>query len=95
MNVHHKRAVAVFIVVLVLDALLGYVLALTEHVPAWHGVYCTVGLTTTDGCDLAFHHGQTYALALVAMVLFVPFWTGVFSLVTTGFIADHMEKADG
>ena len=103
MNVHHKRAAFVFPAVLAADALLGLAMAAAEHVSAWHGVYCTTGLTTTDGCDLAFHGWVPYAIAWFTMVMMVPFWTAIFSLVTTGFIADHtdrqharlMEKIDG
>lgn len=91
MNVHHKRAVAVFVAVLAADVALGYLLAGVQHVPAWHGVYCTVGITTTNGCDLAYSSGASYLIATVAMVLLVPFWSGVFSLFTTGFVADHVD----
>jgi hypothetical protein len=91
-NVHHRRAVTVFGLVLGLDVALGIAMAVTERVPAWHGVYCTVGLTTTDGCDLAFHGWQAYVIAAAAMVLLVPLWAGVFSLFAAGFVADHVDR---
>lgn len=95
MNVHHKRAAVVFAVVAGLDTVLGLVMAAAEHVSTWHGVYCTTGLTTTDGCDLVLHGWLAYAVAWFTMVLMVPFWTAVFSLLTTGFIADHVDDRHG
>lgn len=90
-NRHHKRALFLLIGVIVADVISGLVIAWTEGVPAWHGVYCTVALTTTDGCDIAFSSGLTYAVATVAMVLFVPLWASVFSLFTAGLTADHVD----
>ena len=92
LNVHHRRAVMVFAGTLAADVALGYLLAGAQHVPAWHGVYCTLGLTTTDGCDLAFSSWQAYAVATAAMVLLAPFWAAVFSLFTTGLLADHVDR---
>jgi isocitrate dehydrogenase kinase/phosphatase len=89
---HHQRAAWVVGAVLVLDAVFGLLMAAAAHVPAWHGIYCTTGLTTTDGCDIAFSNGREYVIATLAMVLFVPLWTGAFSLFTTGLLADHVDK---
>jgi hypothetical protein len=91
LNLHHKRAAVLLALVTVADIVSGVLLAAAEHVPVWHGVYCTVGLTTTDGCDLAFHTWPSYSLALIAMVLFVPLWGTVFSFFTTGLMADHVD----
>lgn len=93
MNRHHHRAGWLLGAVVFADVVTGYLMAAAEHVPAWHGVYCTVGLTTTDGCDLALH-GWAYVVAAIAMILFVPLWTGVFSLVTTGLLADHIDSRE-
>jgi hypothetical protein len=92
-NRHHKRALLLLLGVILADVAAGLVIAWAESVPAWHGVYCTVALTTTDGCDLTFHSGATYAVATVAMILFVPLWASVFSLFTAGLTADHVNDA--
>lgn len=91
LNVHHKRALAVLAAVTLLDVVSGVILAVIDHVPAWHGVYCTIGTTTTVGCDLPLHGGAAYAMSTVAMVLFVPLWATAFSFFTTGLTADHVE----
>lgn len=91
MNLHHKRATGLLVAVISADIVAGILVAAAEHVPTWHGVYCTVGLTTTDGCDLAFHSTATYAIATVAMILFVPLWGAVFSFFTSGLTADHLD----
>lgn len=90
-NSHHRRALGLLSGVVIADTISGLVIAWAEGVPAWHGVYCTVALTTTDGCDLTFHTGTTYAVATVAMILFVPLWAAVFSLFTAGLTADHVD----
>lgn len=92
MNIHHKRALAVLLSVTLLDVFAGIALALTESVPVWHGVYCTIGLTTTDGCDIPLHGGLAYALSALAMILFVPLWATAFSFFTTGLTADHVDR---
>lgn len=91
-NLHHKRAVIVLVAVTLLDVVAGLALAAIDHVPAWHGVYCTVGTTTTVGCDLPLHGGLAYGISSVAMVLFVPLWATAFSFFTTGLTADHVNS---
>lgn len=96
LNIHHKRAVWLLIGVIVMDVVSGLVIAATENVPVWHGIYCTSGLTTTDGCDIPFTSTLSYVMAWVAMILFVPLWSAVFSFFTSGLTADHVDAlADG
>lgn len=90
-NLHHKRALIVLGAVTLLDVVTGVILASIDHVPAWHGVYCTVGTTTTVGCDLPLHGGLAYGISAIAMVLFVPLWGTAFSFFTTGLTADHVD----
>jgi hypothetical protein len=94
-NVHHKRALAILTVVVVLDVISGLLMAAAERVPAWHGIYCTFGITTTNGCDLVYTSSRAYAIASFAMILFVPLWAGVFSFFTTGLTADHVDARAG
>lgn len=91
MNKHLRRAALLLASVVTADVIAGFIVAVAEHVPAWHGIYCTVGLTTTDGCDIPFHSGATYAVATIAMILFVPLWGAVFSFFTSGLTASHVD----
>lgn len=91
MNRQHKRAAALLLAVITADVIAGVIVAAAEHVPVWHGIYCTVGLTTTDGCDIAFHSAATYGVAVIAMVLFVPLWASIFAFFTSGLTTAHME----
>jgi hypothetical protein len=92
LNLHHKRAVFLLAGVAAADIIAGLLMAAVQHVPAWHGIYCTFGITTTNGCDLAYGSGKAYVIASVAMILFVPLWAGVFSLLTAGLTADHVDR---
>jgi hypothetical protein len=94
-NVHHKRAVALLLAVAIGDVCIGLLLGRAEHTGAWHGLYCSVGLTTTEGCDLPFHGWPTYTLATLAIIFMVPLWSAIFSLFATGLVADHIDKRAG
>lgn len=92
LNVHHRRVVKILAATALADIILGILMGMTEHCSPWHGMYCTTGLTTTDGCDLAFHGWQAYILATIAMILMVPLWSAAFSFFTTGLTADHIDR---
>lgn len=91
-NWHQRWAAGMLAGALAMDAVIGLCLAATEHVPAWHGVYCSTGLTTTDGCDVPFTHAASYILGTFAEVLMVPWWSGVFSFFAAGLIASHTDR---
>lgn len=91
-NVHHKRAFRVLVITVILDVFLGALVAVADHVPVWHGVYCAVGTATTVGCDLSPKSGWSYALFTVMMLTIVPLFTAIFSFFTTGLTSDHVEN---
>lgn len=92
MNRSHKRAVWLLISVVIADVISGLIVSAVEHVPAWHGIYCTMGITTTVGCDIPFTTWPSYALAWLAMVMLVPLWAAIFSFFTSGLTASHLDK---
>lgn len=90
-NWHHKRAIQVGAATIVLDAVLGVLVAVADHIPVWHGVYCALGTATTVGCDIAPRTGYTYAIFAVMMLTIVPLFTAIFSFFTSGLTADHVD----
>lgn len=92
MNVHHARAAWLFGIVAVLDQGLGALFGAADHVGALNGMYWAVVTVTTVGYgDIVPHGWAAHLLALATMILAIPLWTGAFGLVTTGFVAWHVD----
>jgi voltage-gated potassium channel len=93
-NVHHKRMLmllaVVAVLVVALGALYGYV---DKQLNAWDGMYFAVVTVTTVGYgDIIPRGWADHLVALAIMILIIPAWTGVFSLLTTGMLASHVDK---
>jgi hypothetical protein len=91
LNKHHHRALYLLGVTVVLVVVLGWLMGTVTRTGPIHGVYCTAGLATTDGCDIALHGRLQYGLALAAMVLMIPLWSAVFSFFTTALLVSHHD----
>lgn len=92
MNLHHKRALTVLALTVVLDVVLGILYSTANHIPALHGLYCALGTATTVGCDITPVTGFAYVLSAVMMVTVVPLFASVFAFFTSGLTADHVDK---
>lgn len=92
MNVHHRRALAVLILTILLDVALGAGYGYADHIGVPHGIYCATGTATTVGCDVSPHGWIAYALAFVMLLTIVPLFTSAFAFFTTGLTADHVDK---
>jgi voltage-gated potassium channel Kch len=91
-NIHHKRAAVLFGSVLAAVVLLGAVFGAADHCGTWNGIYFGVTTVTTVGYGDVIPRGwAAHLLAVAIMILIIPLWTGAFSLVTTGFTADHID----
>jgi voltage-gated potassium channel len=93
-NVHHQRMIlllgAVAVLVIGLGALYGVV---DSSVGIPDGMYFAVVTVTTVGYgDIIPRGWASHLVALAIMVLIIPLWTGVFSLLTTGFITRDAEQ---
>jgi voltage-gated potassium channel len=73
-----------------LGALYGYT---DPVVGTWGGIYFAIVTVTTVGYgDIIPRGWEDHIVALAIMILIIPLWTGVFSLLTTGFITQEAEK---
>ena len=89
----HRRAVQLFGVVTVLDQGLGALFGHVDGVGVLNGMYWAVVTVTTVGYgDITPHGWAPHLVAVAVMVLAIPLWTGAFGLVTSGFLAWHIDK---
>jgi hypothetical protein len=90
---HHRRAARLFGAVVVLDVALGAAFGATDHVGVWNGIYFGVVTVTTVGYgDILPHGWAAHVLAVAVMLLIIPLWSTVFSFITAGLTADHIDK---
>ena len=92
-NRHHRRALKVLAVTVVLDVILGVLYGVAEHVHVLHGLYCAIGTATTVGCDIPPDNGPAYVLTVIMMLTVVPLWGATFSYFTSGLTSDHVDAA--
>ena len=92
---HHRRALIVIAVALVLDAACGAAFsAVTPGLPLWHGLYCALANAVTVGGDVPPANGAGYAVTAAECSLVVPLFAATFSLFTSGLTAGHVRRAE-
>lgn len=91
---HHRIALAVIAAALVLDAGCGLAYAVAEHIPAWHGLYCSLANAVTLGGDVPPVNPAGYAINAVECFLVVPLVAATFSLFTSGLTAGHVRRSE-
>lgn len=90
---HHRRAAWLFGMVVVLDLAFGILFGYADNVGIFNGLYFAVTTVTTVGYgDIVPHGWAAHLIAVAIMILFVPLWASIFSLVAAGFVADHVDS---
>lgn len=90
---HHQRAVRVLLIAVLADVVLGIAFSLADHVSIGNGLYfATVTATTVGYGDIIPHGWLPHLLSVVIMLTVIPLFASVFSLLTTGWTADHVDK---
>lgn len=92
LNRHHRRALLVLGVLVLLDIFLGVAFGLVMGLGAWHGLYCATATATSLGCDVASHGWLAYTLTAVEMLTILPMFAALASFFTAGLTADHIDK---
>lgn len=92
LNSHHMRALRVLIIAIAADGILGLAFGYADHVGVANGLYfSTVTATTVGYGDILPHGWLPHLLAVLIMVTVIPLFASVFSLLTTGLTADHID----
>jgi hypothetical protein len=95
MSTHRKVALAVITAAVVLDTGLGLAYAaVTPHLAWWHGLYCALANSVTDGGDISPANGAGYAIQALEFVLAVPLYSAGFSLFTAAVTAWHVRDSE-
>lgn len=89
---HHKRMTGLLALVAAMVAGLGALYGTVTPIGPWDGMYFAVVTVTTVGYgDIVPRGWEAHLVALAIMILIIPAWTGVFSLLTTGMLANHVD----
>jgi voltage-gated potassium channel len=93
LNGHQDRALCLFLAVIAADLAFGVLFGYADHDGPWDGMYFAITTVTTVGYgDVTPHGWGAHLVAVSIMLLVVPLWAGVFSLVTTGLTAAHVDR---
>lgn len=93
MNAHHRTALRVLALAVLVDAALGVAYAVSMRIDVWDGLYYATGIATTSGNSPNVPVGWLpHVLTMGMMCLVIPLFAATFSLVTTGLTADHVDK---
>jgi voltage-gated potassium channel len=91
-NTHHRRALKVLLTAVSLDIVLGIAFGVSSGTGIPTGIYFATATATTVGYgDVTPHGWLPHVLAMVIMGTVIPLFASVFSLVTTGLTADHVD----
>jgi hypothetical protein len=76
-----------------LDMVFGIAFGFAQHVGAWNGLYfaTTTGSTVGYG-DITPHGWLPHLLSVAIMILVIPLFTSVFSLMTTALTTRHVDR---
>lgn len=91
---HHRIAAVTVTAAVTLDALLGYLFSVAQHIPVWHGLYCALANAVTVGGDVAPTTPAGYAVTAAECALVVPLFAATFSLFTSGLSAVQVRESE-
>jgi voltage-gated potassium channel len=80
-------------VALSLDAFLGWLFALVEHISVWNGLYYAVTTASTVGYgDISPTTTGSKVIAVIMMFTVIPLFAAAYSLMTAGLTTGHLKK---
>lgn len=93
--IHRRRALAVILAAVILDAALGLAFAVTDHVSAADGLYWATTTATTVGYgDITPHGWLPHLIAISVMITVIPLFASAFSLLTSGLTSVHVAASE-
>jgi hypothetical protein len=80
----------------------GWLLSLAWHISLGHGLYCAVGVATTEGCDTGPTSAAGRLVAVGVILVAVPLLAAVFALLTghhaarraSGWVHEHVSATE-
>ena len=91
-NAHHRRALRVLLAAVILDMFLGSLFSAVQGTSVWEGLYYATGTATTVGADITPRGTWPHVITVIMMITVIPLFAAVFSLLTAGLTADHVDK---
>jgi voltage-gated potassium channel len=93
--IHRRRAVTVLAAAALLDAVLGLVFAIADHVSVPDGLYFATTTATTVGYgDITPRGWGAHVLAVLMMLTVIPLFASAFSLLTSGLTSTHVAASE-
>lgn len=89
-----RRALVLLAAALAGVTLGGWWLSATWHLSFAHGMYCAVGLASTEGCDAVPQSGSGRLAAVVLIVILIPILAAVYALVTSAHIGGKVRDSE-
>lgn len=91
---HHRRALLVITVALLLDAAAGVWFAAAQHLPVRSGLAWALGTATTAGSRYSPVNGWGDLIQAAAQVTVIPLFAATFSLFTSGLTSAHVRRSE-
>ena len=89
---HHRRALLVVGVTLVLVGADAELFSFAERVPYLHGLYVILANAETFGGDIGPTNTLGYIANVIVLLLLIPLVAAVWALLTSGFTEEHFSK---
>jgi hypothetical protein len=69
----------------------GYVIGRIMHLPYGHGLYCAIGVASTEGCDVAPRNQAARLVLAGVIVVCIPLFTAAYSSIMSAHLRKHMD----
>jgi phosphate/sulfate permease len=70
----------------------GLVIELVWKIPFFAGLYCSLGLASTEGCTQTASTGTEQIITVLIMLISIPLLAAAFSLMTSAHIRKHVNR---
>lgn len=89
-----RRALALLATALIGVVLGGWWLSATWHISLGYGIYCAIGVASTEGCSAAPTTGAGRTAAVVLILVLIPVLAAVFALLNGMHVAKHVRASE-
>jgi hypothetical protein len=86
-----RRALVLLAAAVAAIAAGGYVIGRIMHLPYGHGLYCAIGVASTEGCDVAPRNQAARLVLAGVIVVCIPLFTAAYSSIMSAHLRKHMD----